>query len=92
LIRINQNEIEGYFLRGNYFLQKKDYDRAIQDYNVAKQKGLDLPELFYYSGYTNIKLKNLKEACSDLSEANKGGIELDRKMQRFFSKCLQEIN
>ena len=64
----------------------------MQDYNTAKQKGFDLPELYYYSGYTNMKLNNLNEACSDLSEANKGGIEMDRKMQRFFLKCLQEIN
>jgi tetratricopeptide (TPR) repeat protein len=57
--------------RGLAYYRKKDYERAIQDYNQAIRLGLKDPDSFYHRGLIYVEKNDYNRAIQDFDEALK---------------------
>ena len=62
-------------------MDMKNYNLAIEDFNLAIQCEETYPENYYYRGLARIELHQLKEAIEDFNLA----LELDSKNPGIFS-------
>jgi tetratricopeptide (TPR) repeat protein len=74
-IDIDPHFSTGYFTRGNYWSSKKEYDKAISDYDKAIQLGENTPIVYNNRGVCWNNKKNYSKAIADYNKA----IQLDKK-------------
>ena len=63
-----------YYNRGNVYVERHDYQHAIEDYTRAIEKDPNLAEAWYNRGLTYLANKQQQEAISDLSKAGELGL------------------
>jgi tetratricopeptide (TPR) repeat protein len=73
-IRLNPSCAYLYYNRGNVYVQRNDYQHAIDDYNRAIELEPHLAEAFYNRGLVRIAQKQQQEAVADLSTAGELGL------------------
>ena len=73
-IRLNSSCAYLYYNRGNVYVQRHDYQHAIDDYNRAIELEPHLAEAFYNRGLVRFALKEQQEGTADLSKAGELGL------------------
>ena len=73
-IRLSPQNAYLYYNRGNIHVQRKDYDRAMEDYNRAIELDPDLAEAYYNRGLVHAEKKHTEAAIADLSKAGESGL------------------
>jgi tetratricopeptide (TPR) repeat protein len=73
-IRLNASCAYLYYNRGNVYVQRHDYQHAIDDYNRAVELEPHLAEAFYNRGLVHYALKQQQEGTADLSKAGELGL------------------
>ncbi|MDR1840062.1 MAG: tetratricopeptide repeat protein [Treponema sp.] len=68
-INSNRDFIEAFISRGNTWLKKKDYVRAIDDYTRAIRLDSGRAELYNYRGYARAERGEISTAIDDFSRA-----------------------
>ncbi len=63
-----------YYNRGNVYVERHDYQHAIEDYTRAIERDPNLAEAWYNRGLTYLANKQQQEAISDLSKAGELGL------------------
>ncbi len=63
-----------YYNRGNIYVERRDYQHAIDDYTKALELDPNLAEAWYNRGLTRITIKQQTEGVSDLSKAGELGL------------------
>ena len=63
-----------YYDRGNLYVLRKDYQRAIDDYTRAIALEQDLAEAWYNRGLAYLQVKKTAEGIADLSKAGELGL------------------
>jgi tetratricopeptide (TPR) repeat protein len=59
--------------RGNCFLKKKEYDKALGDYSKAIELNPKNPDIYVNRGDCYYKMKKKDDACNDWSKAKELG-------------------
>ena len=72
-LRYNENAYL-YYNRGNVYIQRNDYQHAIEDYTHAIALDGNLAEAYYNRGLARVANKQLPEGISDLSKAGELGL------------------
>ncbi len=73
-IRLNASCAYLYYNRGNVYVQRHDYQHAIEDYTHAIELDAHLAEAYYNRGLARLALKQQTEGASDLSKAGELGL------------------
>ena len=73
-IRLNVSCAYLYYNRGNVYVQRHDYQHAIEDYGRAIEIDPHLAEAFYNRGLVHLAFKQQKESVADLSKAGELGL------------------
>jgi tetratricopeptide (TPR) repeat protein len=73
-IRLNVSCAYLYYNRGNVYVQRHDYQHAIEDYGRAIELEPHLAEAYYNRGLVHYALKQQQEGTADLSKAGELGL------------------
>jgi tetratricopeptide (TPR) repeat protein len=73
-IRLNASCAYLYYNRGNVYVQRHDYQHAIEDYGRAIELEPHLAEAYYNRGLVHYALKQQQEGTADLSKAGELGL------------------
>ena len=73
-IRLAPHNAYLYYNRGNVYVKRKDYTRAIEDYSKAVSIDARLAEAYYNRGMARIDSGQQAEGVSDLSKAGELGL------------------
>ena len=73
-IRLNASCAYLYYNRGNAYVQRHDYQHAIEDYTHAIELDTNLAEAYYNRGLAHIALKEQQKGVADLSKAGELGL------------------
>ena len=92
LVEMNGQDDEVFFSRGYEFFKIGEYAESEMDFMKAIELGYDQGNIYYLLGRINRKFKKKDEACRFLRKAVQKNVVIDRKSERFLSKCLKEIN
>ena len=73
-VRLEPRNAYLYYNRGNVYVTRRDYNRAIDDYTRALSLDSHLAEAYYNRGIALIDSGKLNEGISDLSKAGELGL------------------
>ena len=73
-LKLLPNDAFLYYNRGNFYAQRSDYQRAIDDYTRAIALEENIAEAWYNRGLAKIFSKKTEDGISDLSKAGELGI------------------
>ncbi|HPM31831.1 MAG TPA: tetratricopeptide repeat protein [Chryseolinea sp.] len=81
VIELNEKLEKAWLGRGNVLMKQSKYKEAIEDYTVAITYQPDYALAFYNRALAKNKLKLNSEACADLSQAMKLGLQIEPKLK-----------
>lgn len=73
-LRIDDRSPYLYYNRGNVFIERADFQHAIEDFGRAIELDPNLAEAYFNRGLALVRLNRLKEGTADLSKAGELGI------------------
>ena len=73
-IQLNSQNAYLYYDRGNLYVQRNDYQHAIDDYSRAIELEPNLAEAYFNRGLARLQAKKTAEGIADLSKAGELGL------------------
>ncbi|WP_338354481.1 tetratricopeptide repeat protein, partial [Fructobacillus tropaeoli] len=64
-IKLNPENSDAYFNRGNAYVRLKNYEQAITDYSEVIRLNPDNEKAYYNRGTAYVRLKNYEQAITD---------------------------
>ncbi|MGV8120082.1 MAG: tetratricopeptide repeat protein [Candidatus Xenobiia bacterium LiM19] len=78
-----------YQLRGNAYRCKREYDKAIEDYNTAIKLMPDFANTYYNRGFAYFHIDEYQKSWEDIQKAESMGCEIDKKFLKALNQALK---
>lgn len=80
-IELNERFVKAWINRANILFKQDRFQEAVEDYSVALIYVPDYAPAFYNRAIARSRLKQEKEACDDLKQAENLGMKVDQKLK-----------